>query len=56
MLIVKSKIREYIKSLGEFNVAGDFIEALDEKVKELINKAAERTAANKRKTLSARDV
>ncbi|MHA1302371.1 MAG: DUF1931 domain-containing protein [Candidatus Heimdallarchaeaceae archaeon] len=56
MLIVKSKIREYIKSLGDYNVAGDFLEALNDEVKSIIDKAAERTAANKRKTLSARDV
>jgi len=56
MLIVKSKIREYVKSLGEFNVSGDFVEALNQEVAHLIKKATKRTQANQRKTLSARDI
>ncbi|MHA1115476.1 MAG: hypothetical protein K9W45_00750 [Candidatus Heimdallarchaeum aukensis] len=56
ILIVKSKVREYVKSLGEFQMSSDFIEALNTEVAGLIKSAAERTKANNRKTLSARDV
>ena len=55
-LIVKSKVREYVKSLGEFNVSGDFIETLNVKVAKLLKQAAKRTAANSRKTVAARDI
>ncbi len=55
-LIVKSKVREYVKSLGEFQMSSDFIDALNGEVAKLIKQASERTKANNRKTLSARDV
>ena len=55
-LIVKSKVREYVKSLGEFNVSGDFLETLNVKVAKLLKQAAKRTAANSRKTVAARDI
>ncbi|MCG3260934.1 MAG: DUF1931 domain-containing protein [Candidatus Heimdallarchaeota archaeon] len=56
MLIVKSKVREYVKTLGEFNVAGDFVDALNIQVAHLLKSAAGRTKANSRKTVSAKDI
>ncbi|MBY9001478.1 MAG: DUF1931 domain-containing protein [Candidatus Heimdallarchaeota archaeon] len=56
MLIVKSKVREYVKGIGEFNISSDFIEALNVEVAYLIKTAAKRTKHNSRKTLSAKDV
>lgn len=56
MLIVKSKVREYVKGIGEFNISSDFIEALNVEVAGLIKSAANRTKSNSRKTLSAKDV
>ncbi len=56
MLVVKSKVREYIKTLGEFNVAGDFVDALNIQVAHLLKSAAGRTKANSRKTVSAKDI
>jgi len=56
MLIVKSKVREYVKGIGEFNISSDFIEALNVEVADLIKKASTRTKSNSRKTLSAKDV
>jgi len=56
MLIVKSKVREYVKTLGEFNVAGDFVDALNIQVAYLLKAAAGRTKANSRKTVSAKDI
>jgi len=55
-LIVKSKVREYVKTLGEFNVSGDFVEALNDKVGKIIAYATKRTAANSRKTVAAKDL
>ena len=55
-LIVKSKVREYVKTLGDFNVSGDFVEALNDKVGKLISYATKRTAANSRKTVAAKDL
>ena len=56
MLIVKSKVREYVKDIGDFNISSDFIEALNVEVAGLIKAAAKRTKHNARKTLSAKDV
>ena len=55
-LIVKSKVREYVKTLGEFNVSGDFVEALNDQVGKIIASATRRTAANSRKTVAAKDL
>ena len=55
-LIVKSKVREYVKSLGDFNVSGDFLETLNQQVGKIIKHAAKRTEANSRKTVAARDI
>ncbi len=56
MLIVKSKVRDYVKTLGDFNVAGDFVDALNEVAAKILWNAAERTKANGRKTVSAKDI
>ena len=52
-LIVKSAIRQMMK--GQCNVGEDYLKALDADVAALVKKAAERAAANGRKTLKARD-
>lgn len=52
-LIVKSKIKEVAK---EFNVAGDFADALDKMAMEHIKTAVKRADANGRRTVQARDV
>ena len=56
VLIVKSKVKDYVKSLGDFNVAGDFVDALNEVTAKILKNAAERTKANGRKTVSAKDI
>ncbi len=53
MIVVKSKIKELV---GNCNVSGDFAEALDEKVKQLVKAASERAEANNRKTVMAKDL
>jgi histone H3/H4 len=53
MFVVKTKIREGAKG---FNVAGDFTEALNKKVEQLIKDACSRAEANGRKTVMAKDL
>lgn len=59
-IIVKSKIREIVKELDlekiVTNVAEEFEDALEKKVREDLKKAIERAKANQRRTLLARDL
>ena len=54
-LIIKSNIREAVKDKMP-NVSAEVAEALNAKVQELLDKAAERALANGRRTLHARDL
>ncbi len=53
MFVVKSKIKE---AAGDFNVSGDFAEALNKKVEKLVRDACSRAEANGRKTVMAKDI
>ena len=53
MLIVKAKIKSVVPG---YNVAGDFADALDKKVEEMIKAAGVRAEANGRKTVMAKDL
>ncbi len=53
MIVVKAKIKELT---GECNVAGDFAEALDKKVTQLVKGACERAKGNNRRTVMAKDI
>ncbi len=53
MLVVKAKIKEYT---GEYNVSGDFADALHAKVEQMIKDAIKRAEANGRKTVMAKDL
>ncbi|MBN1376827.1 DUF1931 domain-containing protein [Candidatus Woesearchaeota archaeon] len=52
-IVVKAKIKEIA---GKYNVSGDFPDALDEKVKEMVIKAIKRAEANGRRTVMAKDL
>jgi histone H3/H4 len=52
-LIIKSKIKSAVPDLS---VAGEVPDALNKKVKEILDRAAERAKANGRRTLQARDL
>ena len=52
-LIVQSAVKE---ALDENNVAGDFYDALDEEVADLLDEAGARADANDRKTVQSRDL
>lgn len=53
MMIKKSEVKAFAKEKG-FRVSGEFLEALDEKVKEMILEAIEKAEKKKMKTLKAR--
>jgi histone H3/H4 len=52
-IIVKSKIKAAVSGL---NVSSDVAPALNDKVVKLLQEAAQRTKANGRRTLQARDL
>ena len=52
-LIIKSGVKE---ALAGHPVSADFHEALNDKVAELLNEAAERAEANDRKTVQPQDL
>lgn len=53
MLIVKSKIKAIV---DDVNVSGDFGEALNSKVIQMVREASQRTKANGRKTIKPCDL
>lgn len=55
ILVVGSKVKAYIKSKG-CHTSGDLIEGLNKKVHGLLDKACDRTKANKRSTVKPYDV
>ena len=52
-VIVKAKIKELV---GNFNVASDFTDELDKRVKMLIADAVKRAEANNRRTVMGKDI
>jgi len=56
ILVITSKVKEYIKSKGDLNVGGDVAEALSKRVTSLLDLAVERCQANGRKTVKGTDV
>ncbi len=57
-LVVRTQVKEILKesSLGLDNLSGDFMDKLDEKVKQLILDAAKRAKENGRRTIMGKDV
>ena len=53
LLVVKAKIKDVV---GDYNVSGDFADALDILVREQVKKAVARAEANNRKTVMAKDL
>ena len=53
MIVVKAKVKEIAK---DFNVSGDFAEALNKKVESWIREACSRAEANGRRTVMAKDL
>ncbi|MFP4523228.1 MAG: DUF1931 domain-containing protein [Candidatus Nanoarchaeia archaeon] len=53
LLVVKAKIKDVV---GDYNVAGDFSDALDKLVRHHVDMAVKRAEANNRKTVMAKDL
>ena len=56
ILVVQSKVREYIKSKGDMNIGGDVFESVSAKVAMVLDMACDRAKANGRKTVQGKDV
>jgi len=57
-LVVRTQVKDILKEsgLGLDNLSGDFMDTLDEKVKQLILDAAKRAKENGRRTIMGKDV
>ena len=55
MMLVQSKVKEYIRG-REMMCASDLVDALNDAVSDLLDKAVTRASANGRKTARAGDV
>ncbi|MCE7736171.1 MAG: DUF1931 domain-containing protein [Candidatus Heimdallarchaeota archaeon] len=56
ILVVQSKVREYLKGQGDYNIGSDLVGAVSGRVEEVLQSAAKRAKDNGRKTIQARDV
>ncbi len=56
ILVVQSKVREYLKGQGDYNIGSDLVGAVSSRVEEVLQSAAKRAKDNGRKTIQARDV
>ena len=56
ILVVQSKVREYLKGQGDYNIGSDLVGAVSSRVEEVLSSAAKRAKDNGRKTIQARDV
>ena len=58
MITVRTQIKDILKESGleVENITGDFMDKLDEKVKQLILDAAKRAKDNGRRTIMGKDV
>ena len=56
ILIVTSKVKNYIKEKGDMNTAASVAEALSDKVREVCDEAMENARSAKRKTVRGTDI
>ena len=56
ILVVQSKVREYLKAEGDYNIGSDLVGAVSGRVANILADAAQRAKDNGRKTIQARDV
>jgi histone H3/H4 len=56
VLVVTSKVKNYIKANGECNTAGETIEAISKAVEKILGDAIKNAKAQGRKTVMARDI
>lgn len=56
VMVVESRVKDFIKSEADVNVAGDFVSGLNEKVASMITGAVDRCTGNGRKTVRPVDL
>ena len=56
ILVVQSKVRDFLKSQGDYNIGSDLVAAVSGRVETVLKDAARRAKENGRKTIQARDV
>jgi len=57
-LVVRTQVKDILKDsgMGVENMSGDFMDILDEKVKEIVFTATKRAKENGRRTVMAKDL
>mgnify|MGYP001618670867 CR=1 FL=1 len=58
MIVVRVQVKDILKDsgLGVDNISGDYLDRLDEKVKEMVIESAKRAKENNRRTVMGRDL
>ncbi len=56
MITARTQIKEILKTAGMENMSADFIDTLDQKVKQLVLDAVQRAKANSRRTVMSKDL
>jgi len=56
VLVVASKVKKYIKEKAEMNTAGNVVEALSDRIREMCDAAIEAARKDGRKTVKDRDL
>ena len=55
-LVVRTQVKEILREQGIHNMSADFMDTLDEHVKEVVLKSVKRAKDNTRRTVMGRDV
>ena len=56
MITARTQVKEIVKEAGIDNISGDFLDRLDEKVKQIVSDAVKRAKENGRRTVMGKDV
>ena len=56
LLVVASKVKKFVREKAGFNTSAETLEALSQRVEKLCMEAIDRTRADGRKTVKARDI
>ncbi|MCL2519688.1 MAG: hypothetical protein FWE37_01610 [Spirochaetaceae bacterium] len=56
VLVITSKVKNYIKTVGDMKCSAKVIDALSDKVRELCDDAINNAKSDKRKTVQEKDV
>jgi histone H3/H4 len=56
MVTIRTQVKDIVKEAGIDNIAGDFMDKLDEKAKQLVLDAVKRAKENGRRTVMGKDI